>query len=217
METPQDGVGMAPRSHTLRTRRGAVDVLLYEAIGAKAGVLLAGGVGGGFDTPALGLYPRLGEELLRQGLSTLRLKYRNPTNLAESVQDVLAGVEFLVEHGLERVALVGHSFGGAVMIAAGVQSPWVTTVVGLSSQSYGAEAVSELPPRSLLLIHGTSDTVLPPSCSRSIHERARGKKVLELIPGAGHVLDEAAERVFTVVRDWLLHELTPSPSGRGLG
>jgi pimeloyl-ACP methyl ester carboxylesterase len=207
METPQDGAGLAPRSYTLRTRRGAVDVLLYEAIGAKAGALLAGGVGGGFDTPALGLYPRLGEELLRHGLSTLRLKYRHATDLAESVQDVLAGVEFLVEHGMERVALVGHSFGGAVMIDAGAQSPWVTTVVGLASQSYGTEAVSELPPRSLLLLHGLSDAVLPPSCSLSIHERARGKKELELIPNAGHALDESSERIFTRVRDWLLREL----------
>lgn len=209
METPRDGAVREPCSYTLRTRRGAVEGLLYEARGAKAGALLAGGVGGGFDTPALGLYPRLGEELLRQGLTTLRLRYRHPTDLSESVNDVLAGVEFLVERGLERVALVGHSSGGAVMIDAGTQSHWVTTVVGLASQSYGTEAVSKLPPRSLLLIHGMSDEVLRPSCSLSIHERAQGKKALELIPGAGHVLDEAAERVFTVVRDWLLHELRP--------
>ena len=207
IETPQDGGGLEPRPYTLRTRRGPVDVLLYESLEAKAGALLAGGVGGGFDTPARGLYRRLGEELLRHHMTTLRLKYRHSTDLAESVQDVLAGVDFLVEHGLERVALVGHSFGGAVMIDAGAQSPWVTTVVGLASQSYGAEAVSELPPRSLLLVHGLSDAVLPPSCSLLLHERATGRKALELIPGAGHVLEEAAERVFNRVRDWLLGEL----------
>ena len=203
----QDGEGLAPRSYTLGTRRGAVEVLLYEAPGAKAAALLAGGVGGGFDTPARGLYPRLGEELMRQGLSTLRLKYRHSTDLTESVHDVLAGVDFLVGQGLERVALVGHSFGGAVMIGAGTQSPWVRTVVGLAPQSYGTEAVSELPPRSLLLVHGLSDAVLPPSCSLSIHERAQGRKELELIPRAGHMLDEAAERVCSLVRDWLLREL----------
>lgn len=206
-EMPQDGAGREPRAYTLRTRRGPVEVLLYEALGAKAGALLAGGVGGGFDTPAMGLYPRLGERLLGQGLTTLRLKYRIATDLAEAVQDVLAGVEFLVARGLERVALVGHSFGGAVMIDAGAQSPWVTTVVGLAPQSYGTEAVSQLPPRSLLLIHGTSDAVLPPSCSYSIHERARGEKELVLIPGAGHMLDEDAERVFVRVQDWLVRQL----------
>ena len=140
-------------------------------------------------------------------MSTLRLKYRYSTDLTEAVHDVLAGVDLLVERGVERVGLVGHSFGGAVMIDAGAQSPWVATVVGLAPQGYGTEAVSELPPRSLLLVHGTSDAVLPPSCSLSIHERARGRKELELIPGAGHVLDEAAEPVFTRVRDWLLREL----------
>jgi len=206
-ENKGDGEEEEPRSHTLRTRRGSVEVLLYDAREAKAGVLLAGGVGGGFDSPARGLYPRLGEQLLRHGLSTLRVKYRNPTDLEAAVWDVLAGVDFLVERGLERVALVGHSFGGAVMIDAGAQSPWVTSVVGLAPQSYGTEAVSELPPRALLLVHGLSDTVLPPNCSLSIHERARGRKDLELIPGAGHVLDEEAERVFLCVRDWLLREL----------
>lgn len=205
-ETPRDGA-LEPRTHTLRTRRGPVDTLLYESVGAKEGALLVGGVGGGFDTPALGLYPRLGEELLRHHLSTLRLKFRHATDLQEAVHDVLAGVDFLVGRGLERVALVGHSFGGAVMIDAGAQSPWVTTVVGLAPQSYGTEAVSQLAPRSLLLVHGLSDAVLPPSCSQSIHERARGRKELELLLGAGHVLDEAADRVFTRVRDWLLREL----------
>jgi hypothetical protein len=116
-------------------------------------------------------------------------------------------VDFLVERGLERVSLVGHSFGGAVMIDAGAQSPWVTSVVALAPQSYGTEAVSELPPRSLLLVHGLSDTVLPPNCSLSIHERAQGRKDLELIPGAGHLLEEDTERVFLRVRDWLLREL----------
>ncbi|MFY0563703.1 hypothetical protein ACN28E_07645 [Archangium lansingense] len=173
IQTPQDGV-LEPRAYTLRTRRGPVDTLLYESLGAKEGALLAGGGGGGFDTPALGLYSRLGEELLRHQMSTMRLKYRHSTDLAEAVYDVLAGVDFLV---------------------------------GLASQSYGTEAVSQLSPRSLLLIHGLSDAVLPPSCSLSIHERARGRKELELVQGAGHVLDEAAERVFTRVRDWLLQEL----------
>ncbi|WP_043432525.1 alpha/beta hydrolase [Cystobacter fuscus] len=207
IETPGGQASLEPRPFTLPTKRGPVDVLLYDSPGAKAGVLLAGGVGGGFDTPALRLYPRLGEELLKHGLSTLRLRYRHPTDLTESVQDVLAGVDFLVERGLERIALVGHSFGGAVMIRAGVRSAWVKTVVGLAPQSYGTEPVPELHPRSLLLVHGTSDTVLPPRCSQSIHERARGHKELELIPGAGHVLNEAAEPVFTRVRDWLVHEL----------
>jgi dienelactone hydrolase len=199
--------GVAPRSHTLKTSRGPLDVLLYEAPGAKAAVVLGGGVGGGFDTPARGLYPRLGEALLRQGMTTLQVKYRNPTDLEEAVHDVLASVDFLVEHGMERVGLVGHSFGGAVMIDAGAQSPWVRTVVGLASQSYGTGAVSELPPRSLLLLHGTSDVVLPPSCSLRIADRARGHKELELLRGVGHGLDEEAEHVHTRVHDWLREEL----------
>ena len=56
---------------------------------------------------------------------------------------------------------VGHSFGGAVAIAAATMSPMAVAVVAISSQLDGAQNVNQLAPRPLLLIHGTADTVLP--------------------------------------------------------
>jgi pimeloyl-ACP methyl ester carboxylesterase len=218
MEENQGATGDGFQPVTLSTERGEVETRFYEAHGAKAGLVLAGGVGGGFDTPAQGLYPRLAVELLPHGVSSLRVRYRNPVDLAEALHDVLAGIAFLGLRGVERVGLVGHSFGGAVMISAGALSTAVVAVVGLASQSHGTGAVARLSPRaSLLLIHGTSDTILPPNCSLSIHERAGQPKALELIPGAGHVLDEEAERVHTRVHDWLLRSLFPHESSAGGG
>jgi hypothetical protein len=36
---------------------------------------------------------------------------------------------------------------------------------------------------------------------------AGGRKQLELLPGAGHVLDEAADRVGELVERWIRNEL----------
>ncbi len=72
--------------------------------------------------------------------------------------------------------LVGHSFGAAVVISAGRVSPVVTAVAGMSSQTHGAERVSDLSPRPLLLIHGESDEVLPPACSITLYQAANEPK-----------------------------------------
>lgn len=192
----------------LRRAEGEVHMHLYESPGAKAGVIYVGGVGGGFDTPARGLYPALAEELVDDGLIGLRLRFRHSTNLEESVKDVRAGVGFLAERGVRRVGLVGHSFGGAVVIRAAEGLHLVRAVIGLASQSYGAEPAAALGPRcSLLLVHGLQDEVLPPRCSSHIHERAQEPKRLLLFPGAGHGLDEVSEQVHDAVVEWLLDSL----------
>jgi pimeloyl-ACP methyl ester carboxylesterase len=184
-------------------RDAPVALRLYDAPGATAGVVLVGGVGGGFDTPARGLYERLGETLPHDDVMVLRVRYRHPTDLAEAVADVVLGLDVLAERGVERVGLVGHSFGGAVVLQAAAADPRVAAVVTLATQSYGADAVTELAGRPLLLVHGTADAILPPACSVSVHERAGEPKELVLLRGAGHGLDEDADDVFDLVQDWL--------------
>ncbi|MGI5861171.1 MAG: alpha/beta hydrolase [Myxococcales bacterium] len=195
----QDGF----RSLTLRTARGPVEMRLYEAKEPLAAVILVGGVGGGFDSPAHNLYAALGGELPELGITVLRLRYRNPTDLDEAVYDVRAGIRMLAGRGFSRIGLVGHSFGGAVVISAAARAPEVATVVTLATQSYGTEWVDQLPPRPILLVHGTEDEVLPPASSRLTFKRAAQPKQLYLIDGAGHLLDEVAEEVHGAVRDWL--------------
>lgn len=58
------------------------------------------------------------------------------------------------------MALVGWSFGGAVVITAGARSSNVVGVATVASQTYGTDSVSSLAPKSLLLLHGTGDTCL---------------------------------------------------------
>jgi uncharacterized protein len=188
---------------TLDTDRGEIRALYHPASGATAGVVWVGGAGGGLDGPARGLYPAACERLQRAGLAGLRLHYRRPNNLEECVLDTLLGVEFLAEAGIQRAGLVGHSFGGAVVISAAAISHPVRAVVPMSTQTYGTGLAAQVAPRAMLLIHGTADTVLPDACSRAVFQRAHEPKELVLYPGAGHGLDEAREELLDLLTRWL--------------
>lgn len=190
----------------LATPHGPTQARLYQAIAPVAGVVMVGGVGGGFDTPARDLYPRLASALRPSHVCSLRVRFRDPRDLAEAIVDVVAGIDFLVGAAVRRIALVGHSFGGAVVICAAAARPEVTTVVALATQSHGARA-QDLRGRSLLLVHGTEDEVLAPTCSAVVADRARGRCDRRLVAGAGHCLDESADEVFAMVRGFLDAEL----------
>lgn len=195
---------------TLESNRGPIFTRLYPVPeGTERAVITVGGVGGGWDTPARDLYPRLGHDLPLSGIALCRVRFRHPTVLEEAILDVLAALAFLEAEGVKQVGLVGHSFGGAVVIQAAAASPLVKTVVTIATQGYGADPARDLGPRcSLLLIHGTADRVLPPTCSEHAFTEARPPKELVLIPGAGHGLEEAAEEVRRRVHDWLVAQLS---------
>ena len=154
---------------SLVTDPGAIPAFYHPALPegrpGPAAVVWVGGARGGYDGPAGGLYRDLAETLRRYGISSVRLHYRRPNELGECVTDVLVALAWLADEGVQRAALVGHSFGGAVVITAGALNPLVALVVPLSSQTFGAELVDQLSPRQLLLVHGTADTVLPDRCS----------------------------------------------------
>jgi len=96
-----------------------------EVTDSKSAVIYVGGVGGGWDSPAKELYPRLSQKLAKDdGINSLRIRFRYSTDLEESILDVLAGIEFLTqEEGITSIGLVGHSFGGAVVISAASMLP----------------------------------------------------------------------------------------------
>jgi len=198
---PGDEVAGARKLY-LRTSRGAISVIMHGAENASRVVLCVCGAIGGFDGPAM-LYPRLGLIMPHTGFAVARMNYRQPNEFDECVLDTLAALSFLKGMGHERAALIGHSFGGAVVINAGTLSPVVTTVVAVSSQLAGAHVVAELAPKPLLLIHGTADTILSDECSRMLYERAGEPKILKLLDGADHRLSNCGDELFTLVQDWI--------------
>lgn len=201
----------------LNTDRGKMAARFHPARsdGARRtqGVIWLSGAGGGLDGPARRLYPEASARLQQAGIASLRLDYRKPGDLPGCVLDALCGVAFLAGEGISRVAIVGHSFGGAVAICAGASSPRVRTVVALASQtSGGVQMAPYLAPRSLLIVHGTRDKVLPARGARQIFEAAREPKRLRLLNDAGHGLSLAREELLDLLLRWIPEELAqPRP------
>ncbi|WP_424355805.1 alpha/beta hydrolase [Methanobacterium sp. MBAC-LM] len=193
----------------LITDRGEVSCRFYKVNSNNLSVIWVGGVGGGWDTPAEELYPDLSEKLKKNSISSLRIRYRYPHDLEESVYDVLAGIRFLKNVGASKIALVGHSLGGAVVIQAAASSSSVKTVVALSTQSHGTNSVSNFSQgTSILIIHGSDDPVLPINCSKQVYNKAHDPKEIVILTGNAHCLDESSEKVHQIVYDWIVSELT---------
>lgn len=192
----------------LTTERGNIRGRYYAVPDASAAALCVGGVGGGWDSPGGDLYPKLCVELKNLGIGGLRLQYRNSHNLGEAVHDILAGIAFLENKGVKKIALIGHSFGGAAVIEAGANARTVKTVVALASQAYGADSAGELGPHcSLLLLHGTNDKVLPESNSDWIYSNSKEPKQLIKFVGAGHCLEEVADQTYHTLLRWIIDKL----------
>ncbi len=189
----------------IETDRGTTTCRYYEAEGARNGVVMVGGTGGGFDTPGRELYPRLAKDLKNDRISALRVQYRHPNDLVESAVDTILGTRYLESRDVSAIGLVGHSLGGAVVIQAAANDPAVRVVVTISTQTDGTEPVAGLAGRAaILLIHGDADPVLPHRSSEEVYRRAHEPKRLVIYEGAGHTLDEVAESLYVDVKAWLL-------------
>ena len=204
--------GLMEESHrvSIPTARGPVSAV-YHAVLGSAAVLMVGGTDGGVLGPADAIYPTLAADLTLKGIASLSVDFRDrsiPGELEEGVHDVQAGISFLKEHGGSRVALVGNSFGGAVVITAAAQSPDVVAVVTLSTQSAGTALAPQVSPRPLLLVHGTDDIRLPPISSEQVFTRAREPKELVLLRGARHSLRQSREELRALLVRWLTDKLT---------
>ena len=200
--------GEPGRGMTMHTTRGDVRAIVHHDQSRRTtkGVVWVWGARGGFAGPADGLYRDLAEELQHEATS-IRVDYRQPNVIPECVMDTLLGVSFLTGTGHTEIVLVGHSFGGAVVISAAPISEQVKAVAALSSQTYGAQGAGRVAPRPLLLVHGEADTRLPPYCSEQIYSWANEPKDLVLYPGAGHGLTECGDELRTFLSDWLRDKL----------
>ena len=185
------------------TNRGEFSGIVHKAENSDRAVIWVCGARGGFGGPGPGTYARLSEQLTRQGITSLRLDYRFPNDLLECVMDLLAAVTHLRDNGYGPVVVVGHSFGGAVVIAAGAASGHIKGVVSLSPQTYGAGMARQVAPRKLLVAHGKADTRLPFSCALQIYEWAQEPKELVLFEGAEHRLEECRDELETLLSAWI--------------
>lgn len=191
------------RGLLIGTTRGDLKTIIHHdpEVTTNKGIIWVPGASGGFMGPAK-LYKKLSEKNSPE-ITSLRVGYRTPNDLIECVLDILASVSFLVGTGHKELILVGHSFGGAVVIKSAPFASQVKGVIALATQTHGASEASLLSPRSLLLIHGSEDTILSPECSQVIFDLAKYPKELFLIEGADHSFKEKEQVVIEKIECWI--------------
>lgn len=198
------------------TMRGLLTLLWHGDPTAEHVVLMGGGAMGGLLGPAGGLYHDLGERFAGAGIGTMRVGYRKPNDLAACVHDLAAAADLASRRGARRFVTVGHSFGGAVALQAGiVLGEHCAGVVTLSTQSAGCEDAAALGTTPLLLLHGDRDELLPPETSAIVQMLAGGGELV-ILPGAGHLLTEARDELRDRLGEWIPARLAdPERSGPG--
>lgn len=188
----------------VHTLGGLLTILWHGPREADRVVLMAGGASGGLLGPAEGLYHDLGRAFAEQGIGTMRVSYRRPGDMGPCSHDVAAAAELAAVHGAERFVAVGHSFGGAIAVRVALALPeLVRGVVTLATQSAGCEMAGGLAGRPLLLFHGERDELLPPLVSEQVRMLAGGDGELVVLPGAGHLLSEAADELRQRLSEWV--------------
>ncbi|MBY0546929.1 MAG: lysophospholipase [Candidatus Obscuribacterales bacterium] len=192
--------GTEERIIDLATPEGVIAVKTNKVSSAPTAVLAVGGVGGGFDSPANELYERLSEKLQERDIRFIDVSFTKPGDFSQSVYELRAAIRYARSQGARRFILIGHSFGGGVVISAALREPGVVSVFALSSQTYGGGQVAELAPRRLHLIHGFFDFVVPRCAAERLYRAASPPKDLHLVP-ATHLLNESADQVFNLVLD----------------
>jgi hypothetical protein len=191
---------------------GGLLTMLWHGTGDEDGVaVMLGGAMGGLLGPAEGLYHDLGVALAERGVATIRVGYRRPNDLDQCLLDVLAVLQLATARGATRAVTVGHSFGGAPAVQAGVVADDVVAgVVTLATQSAGCEVADGLRGRPVLCLHGDADEILPAVCSELVAGLAGGELVV--LPGTGHLMSQAAEELRRRLLEWIPAALASSRS-----
>lgn len=212
LATEEVAIDTGLRHLELYTLRGLLTILWHGPPDAHDVVLMVGGGMGGLLGPAHGLYLDLGRAFADAGIGTLRIGYRQPNDLGRCVHDVAAAADLASRRGARRFVTVGHSFGGAVAIQAGiVLAGHCAGVVTLSTQSAGCEDAAALT-APLLLLHGDRDELLPAETSRIVQALA-GHGDVEILPGVGHLLAEAHDVLRERLGTWIPERLADAGSG----
>lgn len=195
------------------TMRGLLTILWHGPVDAARVVVMSGGAMGGLLGPAGGLYHDLATTFAAQGIGTLRVGYRKPNDLVRCVHDVAAAADLASRAGGQRFVTVGHSFGGAVAVQAGmVLGAHCAGVVTLSTQSAGCEDAGALADDvPVLLIHGDRDELLPPDASFMVRMLI-GHGDVEVLSGTGHLLSEVGDQLRSRLGTWIPERLA-APAG----
>ena len=179
----------------------------------KTAVILLSGASGGVAGPS-SIYISMADKLasLRRGIPVLRMDYRYPARNKYCVADVLAAMDFLQKAlGISRFVLVGWSFGGAPVMTVGGQDDRVVGCATIASQTAETEGIEHVAAKDLplLLLHGTGDRTLAPSCSERLLETYQrhvkdDMGFLQLFEGDDHALTRNSAKAEAMLRAFVM-------------
>jgi len=185
------------------TTRGSFEAFYHSAPMLSKGVVLIGGVEGNPDGPD-SLYPELARDLLACGVVSIRLVYGEPHDCRQCGLDTLVALQYLDDEGIKEIAMVGWSSGGAVALSVGSLAKNVGAIAAMGTQAISNGCIRRLRSKSVLLLHGGSDTVCPVRIARAIHDGLLGPRRMIVYADAGHFLEEVRPRLLDDLRDWLM-------------
>lgn len=196
----------------LFTLHGLLTILWHGPRDAARVVVMGGGAMGGLLGPADGLYHDLGVQFAGQGIGTLRVSYRKPNDLERCTLDMVAAADLASRAGGARFVTVGHSFGGAIAVRAGILlHRHCAGVVTLATQSAGCEMAGALGETPLILFHGDRDELLPPFSSEMVNDLAGGHGELVILPDTGHLMTQAGDILRERLTEWIPAHLADEP------
>jgi len=176
-----------------------------ENMPSDYGVLFVTGIDGGYIQPADRIYSRIAQKMAEKGGTSAFVRYRNPGELGPSLEDARAAVIYLKNRGVKKIAALGMSFGGAIVIHTALNTPEVSLVIGFSPQGADTEPVERLKNQGLLVVHSEDDENVPYNSSVDLLMRAPKdlKKELFSLKGANHFLDGFSREIDPVVNAWI--------------
>lgn len=174
----------------------------------RTAAILLSGAGGGVVGPS-SIYLSLAAKLaiLGVGIAALRLDYRYPAYNKYCVADVKAAISYLQNtYGVYQFVLVGWSFGGAPVFTVGGSDDRIIGCATVASQTAETDGIRMIAPTPILLLHGTADNTLSPSCSRRLYETYgdRGNRHIYLFEGDNHALSRNAKVAESMLLDFIV-------------
>jgi uncharacterized protein len=128
-----------------------------------------------------------------------------------AVADAIAAIDFALQRDPRRTVVFGHSLGGALGLLAAAERPAVRAVLiessfaswraaarctmpalgflmswAVSCELEPMSALDRIPPRPLMVSHGSEDRIVPLELGRELFAAAREPKQWYLAEGCGH-------------------------------
>lgn len=169
----------------------------------KTAVILISDASGDTNGPS-SIYTPLADKLagLRAGMPVLRMGNRVPACKDSCTADMLAAIDYLQRRlAISRFILVGWNHGSAPVMAVGGLDDRVVGCATIASRTAESDVVERIAEKSLpiLLLHGSSDEVIPHSCSERLleHYRRHAKEdlgFLKVFDGDDHALTKSSAK-----------------------